>query len=113
MNPLLKSIVNQGLMLDALGLIGLLLIALAAVKLARRHSSWGGNMMAIGAIALLIVRTYLITAPFWVTDNVLRAIGPIGISMMEGLPTLLLTFGLAGVVWGLWGHERWLNEESH
>ena len=23
-----------------------------------------------------------------------------------------LTFGLAGIVWGLWGHERWLREES-
>jgi hypothetical protein len=38
---------------------------------------------------------------------------PIGLSLMAGLPPLLLTFGLAGVVWGLWGHERWLGEENH
>jgi hypothetical protein len=26
-------------------------------------------------------------------------------------PMALLTLGLAGVVWGLWGHEQWLREE--
>ena len=26
-------------------------------------------------------------------------------------PMGLLTLGLAGVVWGLWGHEQWLREE--
>ena len=26
-----------------------------------------------------------------------------------GLPPLMLTLGLAGVVWGLWGHERWIK----
>ena len=36
--------------------------------------------------------------------------GRVGLSLAEGLPPLFLTFGLAGIVWGLWGHEKWLNE---
>jgi hypothetical protein len=53
---------------------------------------------------------YLILAPHFVNDDVLHMIGSVGISMTYGLPPILLTLGLAGVVWGLWGHERWLNE---
>jgi hypothetical protein len=69
-------------------------------------------MMAYGAIALLFGRLYFLLAPHLVNDDVLYAIGPIGISLAYGLPPLLLFFGLAGIVWGLWGHERWLNEET-
>jgi hypothetical protein len=112
MNPLLESIVNQGLLLDAVGVTGLGLIALAAMKLARRNSSWGGTMMAIGAGAVLLGRLYFIAAPHFVTMDVLCAAGPLGISLMEGLPPLLVTMGLAGIVWGLWGHERWLSHEN-
>jgi hypothetical protein len=112
MNPLLETILNQGPLFDAVGVIGLGLIGLAAVKLARRHRSWGGNMMATGAIALLIARFYLIASPHFITNDVLYAIGPIGISLTIGLPPLLLTLGLAGIVWGLWGHERWLQDEN-
>ena len=52
MNPLLEVILNQGLLFDALGVIGLGLLGMAAVRLARRNQSWGGTMMAVGAIAL-------------------------------------------------------------
>lgn len=113
MNPLLESIITKGLLFDAAGVIGLALIAMAAVKLARTNRSWGGTMMAAGAISLLIVRIYLIVSPHVITNEHLFAIGPIGLALMAGLPPLLLTFGLAGVVWGLWGHERWLGEENH
>lgn len=112
MNPLLERIIHQGLLFDALGVIGLGLIGLAAVKLAFRNRSWGGTMMAVGAVALLIARFYLIAAPHFVTNDLLYAAGPIGISLMDGLPPLLLTMGLAGIVWGLWGHERWLSDEN-
>lgn len=112
MNPLLEAILKQGLLFDAAGVIGLGLIGLSAVKLARRNHSWGGTMMALGAIALLIARFYLIASPHLVTHDVLYAIGPIGNSLLIGVPPLLLTLGLAGIVWGLWGHERWLHSEE-
>ena len=95
-----------------MGVIGLGLLGLAAVKLARRDQSWGGTMMAVGAIALLLARIYVVLSPHFINDDVLYMIGPVGISLTIGLPPLLLTFGLAGIVWGLWGHERWLKNES-
>ena len=113
MNLSLDAILNNGLLFDVCGLIGLSLIALAAIKLARRYRSWGGTMMAAGAICLLIGRIFLLLAPHVIDDKFLYAAGPIGIGLTIALPPLLLSFGLAGVVWGLWGHERWLNEESH
>jgi hypothetical protein len=109
MNPSLEVLLKNGLLLDAAGIIGLGLLGLAAVKLARRNQSWGGTMMASGAIALLAARLYFIVSPHVVTNDVLCAIGPLGISLTIGLPPLLLTLGLAGIVWGLWGHERWLK----
>jgi hypothetical protein len=113
MSLLLESMLNHGLLLDAAGVIGLGLLGLAAVRLARRHHSWGGNMMAVGAIAVLLARFYLVISPHFIDDNVLMMIGPVGISLTIGLPPILLSLGLAGIVWGLWGHERWLNEERN
>ncbi len=112
MNPSLDLILNHDLLFHACGLIGLSLIALAALKLARRYQSWGGTMMAAGAICLLLGRLFMLLSPHFIDDDFLYAAGPIGIGLTIALPPLLLSFGLAGVVWGLWGHERWLNEES-
>lgn len=111
MSPLLEVILVNGLVLDVCGILGLCLVALAAVKLARIHRSWGGSMMALGAVALLTARLYFLLSRHIVTDNLLDAIGPLGYALLYAAPPLLLTFGLAGVVWGLWGHERWLAEE--
>jgi hypothetical protein len=112
MSSLLEVFISHGLLLDALGIFGLGLLGLAAVKLARRDQSWGGTMMAIGVIALLLARLYFILSPHFIDNDVLRLIGPVGISLTIGLPPLLLSMGLAGIVWGLWGHERWLKNES-
>lgn len=106
-------ILNHSQVFDAVGVLGLGLLALAAIKLARIHRSWGGTMMAVGAVALLLARVYLVSAPHFINDDVLAMIGPVGISLTIGLPPLLLTLGLAGIVWGLWGHERWLNHNDH
>ena len=112
MSSLLEFFISHGLLLDAAGVIGLGIIGLAAVKLSRHDQSWGGTMMVIGAISLLLARLYYILAPHLVNDDVLLAIGPVGISLTIGLPPILLSIGLAGIVWGLWGHERWLSNES-
>ena len=112
MNSLLEILARNGLLFDAFGVIGIGLFALAAARLSQRNQSWGGSMMAYGAIALLVARLYLILSPHFVNDDVLHMIGAVGISMTYGLPPILLTLGLAGVVWGLWGHERWLKENS-
>lgn len=112
MNPLLDVILKNNLLFDAVGVLGLGLVGLAAVKLAQRDASWGGTMMALGAIAVLIARFYLVIAPHVINDEVLHMIGPVGISLTLGLPPVLLTLGLAGIVWGLWGHERWVQEET-
>lgn len=109
MNLLLEVAIRNGLLFDAIGVIGLGLIGIAAVRLALRYQSWGGTMMAFGAISLIIARLYIVLAPHLINDDVLAAIGPVGISLTYMLPPLLLAFGLAGIVWGLWGHERWLN----
>ncbi len=112
MSLLLEVAIKNGALFDALGVIGLGLIGLAAVKLARRHQSWGGTMMALGAVALLAARLYFLLAAQFLSNDMMAAIGPIGISLTIALPPLLLTFGLAGIVWGLWGHERWVQEET-
>lgn len=110
MNLLLDAIIANGLLFDALGVIGLGILALAAMRLVKNDKSWGGSMMSYGAVALLLARLHILSAPHYVNNDFLHAIGPFGIAIIEGLPPLLLTFGLAGVVWGLWGHEKWLKE---
>ena len=110
MNLLLDAIIANGLLFDALGVIGLGILALAAMRLVKNDKSWGGSMMSYGAVALLLARLHILTAPHYVNNDFLHAIGPFGIAIIEGLPPLLLTFGLAGVVWGLWGHEKCLKE---
>lgn len=112
MDQLLDVVVENGLLLDAFGVVGLGMLGLAAVKLARSYHSWGGRMMAAGAISLLLARLYMLLSPHFINDDVLSAIGPVGISLTIAVPPLLLTLGLAGIVWGLWGHERWLNQET-
>ena len=109
MNLLLEVAIRNGLLFDAIGVIGLGLIGIAAVRLSLRYQSWGGTMMAFGAISLIIARLYIVLAPHLITNDVLIDIGPVGITLIIMLPPLLLAFGLAGIVWGLWGHERWLK----
>jgi hypothetical protein len=110
MNLLLEILVRNGLLMDIAGVTGLGLVALAAARLARRHKSWGGNMIAIGALAVLLARVYLVLAPRLIDNEALVWMGPLGISLSIGLPPLCLTLGLAGIAFGLWAHERWIKE---
>jgi hypothetical protein len=52
-----------GLLFDALGLIGLGILALAALRLVRNDRSWGGSMIGLGAVALLIARLQRFASP--------------------------------------------------
>ncbi|GAA5124341.1 hypothetical protein JIN84_12535 [Luteolibacter yonseiensis] len=112
MSPLLEAILEKSLLFDSMGLLGLVLLLAAALKLARVHRSWGSTVLALGAASLLCVRLYFLLAPHFMNDDLLLAIGPLGISLTIALPPLMLTFGLGGIVWGLWGHERLLDART-
>jgi len=110
MNLLLEVIILNGFLLDTLGVIGLGLLAMAAARLVRDKKSWGGSMMACGAVALLAARVYVLLAPHFVDRDFADAVGPYAFELLRIMPITLLTFGLAGIVWGLWGHEKWMKE---
>jgi len=110
MKPLLEAILSNGLLLDAAGVLGLGLIGLSAIRLSRRERSWGGTMMAIGAISLLAARLFILSKPLLASGGVFQALGSRTTYTLMSLPPILLTLGLAGIVWGLWAHEKWLRE---
>jgi hypothetical protein len=109
MNFLLETAHHGGLVLDAAGLLGLGLIALAAVRLSRRHRTWSHSLLGWGAVILFLARVYVLVAPQVITRELLMKIGHIPTSLLNAAPVLLLTGGFAAVVWGLWGHEKRLH----
>ena len=111
MNILLEIAQHGGLVLDAAGLLGLGLLTLAAVRLARTQQSWGSTLLGWGATLLLIGRVYVLVAPQVLTRELLTNMGGPLSSITLAMPTLLLTAGFGAIVWGLWGHERWLHDE--
>ncbi len=111
MDLVLVVFVKGGFLLDALGVIGLGLLGLAAVRLSQRYRSWGGSLLASGALLLLIGRLWVLIAPLLLTPDMRASMGPTLGEILALAPMALLTLGLAGVVWGLWGHEQWLRAE--
>ncbi|MFD0895562.1 hypothetical protein KBB96_19485 [Luteolibacter ambystomatis] len=111
MTAFLEFLVQGTLMIDMAGVLGLAMLAMAAIRLARREHSWGGNMMAYGAVAILLGRVILVATPYVLPPMTLASLGPVAVSAHIAIPSILLSFGLAGVVWGLWGHARWLQDE--
>lgn len=111
MSLLLDVFLKGGFLFDALGVIGLGLVAMAAVRLSRRYRSWGGSLLAGGAVLLLIGRLWAVLSPQLLTRGSKDAMGETLASLLSLTPMALLTVGLAGVVWGLWGHEQWLRAE--
>jgi len=111
MNILLEIAHHGGLILDAAGLLGLGLLTLAAVRLARVYRSWGSTLLGWGAALLLIGRVYVLVAPQVLTRELLANLGVTFTTFATSMPVLLLTAGFGAVVWGLWGHERWLHED--
>jgi len=111
MSLLLDFIIKGGFLLDALGVIGLGLVGMAAVRLANRYRSWGGSLIASGALMLLLGRIWTIAKQQLLTPDMQMSIGENWNTIFSIVPMALMTMGLAGVVWGLWGHEQWLREE--
>ncbi|MFT3989882.1 MAG: hypothetical protein QM680_00590 [Luteolibacter sp.] len=109
MNLLLEVFVKNGLVLDLAGIIGLSLLAFAALKLAKRDPSHG-RIVVIGALALLIARIFVILAPSMINPVWLYSLHDTPFALIRNAPTVLLTAGLASIVWGLWGYEKELKE---
>lgn len=110
MNPLFEAIIKGGFLVDSLGVVGLGLIGVAAVRLAGKERSWGGTTMALGAIGLIIARLIVLFRPHLAAAGIFEMLGDASTRMVFVLPTFLLTLGLAGVVWGLWAHDKWLKD---
>ncbi|QJE95367.1 hypothetical protein [Luteolibacter luteus] len=111
MDALLKVFVTNGYLMDALGVIGLGLLGLAAVRLSQRYRSWGGSLLASGAMLLLLGRLWVLVTPQVMTPELSAQLGTTVTEIISLAPFAMLTAGLAGVVWGLWGHEQWLRAE--
>lgn len=111
MNLLLEFIISGGFLLEALGVVGLGMVGMAAVRLANRYRSWGGSLLASGALMLLLGRIWTIAAQQLLTPDTKFSLGESWSTVFTIVPMALLTMGIAGVVWGLWGHEQWLREE--
>ena len=109
MNLLLELIVKQGLLFDIFGVIGLGLVALAAIRLAKRWGSTGGAIMTWGAIALLLGRIGILIFTYYVTPLNQDNFDPTLLAIGKNVPLALLTLGLGAIVWGFWGHERHLS----
>lgn len=111
MDVLLKLFVTNGYLMDAFGVIGLGLLGLAAVRLSQRYRSWGGSLLASGALLLLLGRLWVLVTAQLMTPELAADLGTTVTEIISLAPFALLTAGLAGVVWGLWGHEQWLRAE--
>ncbi|MFT4176258.1 MAG: hypothetical protein QM627_06345 [Luteolibacter sp.] len=109
MNPLLEVFVKNGLLPDLAGIVGLSLIAFAALKLAKRDPSHGRVVVA-GALALLLARLFVVLAPSLIDPAWLCGLHDLPFALIRHAPTVLLTSGLAAIVWGLWGYEKELKE---
>ena len=112
MNLLLELIIEKGLLLDIFGVIGLGLVALAAINFAKRWNSTGGSIMAGGAIALLLGRIGALILGYYLTPYNQGQFDPTLLAIGKSIPLVLLTAGLGAVVWGLWGHERQLAGQT-
>lgn len=111
MDLLLDVFVRNGFLMDAIGVLGLGLLGLASVRLSQRYRSWGGSLLVSGSMLLLLGRLLVLLTPHFVTPDVKVAMGETVAAILAMAPVALLTLGLAGVVWGLWGHEQWLRAE--
>lgn len=108
MSLLLEIVLQNGFILDVFGIIGLGLLGLAAVQLGRRFDTPGSRIVTWGAVTLIAGRLVSISLTHWVDGRVQAQLGKATVDLIAAVPLVLLTAGLASVVWGLWSHERGL-----
>ncbi|MGB6219588.1 hypothetical protein [Haloferula sp.] len=111
MNFLLEIAIKQSFLLDLLGVVGLGLVALAAIRFAKKQGSTGGTIMIWGALALLTGRIGILIFSHIMPSPDQVGFDPTLIALCKNVPLTLLTVGLGAIVWGLWGHERKLSGE--
>ncbi|MEM9237774.1 MAG: hypothetical protein AAGB14_13435 [Verrucomicrobiota bacterium] len=112
MNLLLEIIIDQGLLMDIFGVIGLGLVALAAIRLASQWSSSGGTIMTWGAILLITGRIGILIFSQFVTPFNQSDFDPTLVAVCKNVPITMLTLGLGAIVWGFWDHERQTSGEA-
>lgn len=110
MSLLLEIVLQNGFILDVFGIIGLGLLGLAAIQLGRRFHTPGSRIATWGAVTLIAGRLVSISLTHWVGGAVQAQLGKGLVDLIAAVPLVLLTAGLASVVWGLWSHERCVAE---
>lgn len=113
MNLLFEIVIQQGFLLDLLGVLGLGLVAFAAVRLAQRMPGRSAVFMTWGALALIAGRVGILLLLQVVNPFNQDQFDPTLLAVVKNVNLLLLTGGLGAIVWGFWSHERELaGEES-
>lgn len=112
MNLLFEIVVTQGFLVDLLGVIGLGLVALAAIRISRQMSTDTARLMTWGAMALMAGRLGFLFFGYWLSNHPAPLEIDYGlIQTVKSVNIGLLTGGLASVVWGFWRHEQQVSEE--
>ena len=112
MLPLLQTLVDNGFVLEVAGIFGIGLIGLSGIKLAKNDRCWGGPMITMGAIGLLVAKILMLAVPYLTSMGLLADLGGNAGRFVRFLQPLLLTLGFGGIVWGIWAHQRWLRESE-
>ena len=113
MNPVLFDIfVNQALVLDLFGVIGLGLVAFGAIRLASRFGSVNARMMTWGALGLILGRVGILVYGSIVSPVNFLDFDPTLLAIGKNVPIGLMTLGLGMLVVGFWSHERDLAEAA-
>jgi len=112
MNLLFEIVIQQGFILDLFGVIGLGLLALGAIRIARRMDSRHASMMAWGALAMLAGRVgILIYGNFFSATERMEWVAWQHL-LGRDLPLALLTLGLGAILYGFWSHEQESSEAA-
>ena len=106
MNAFEVMLAQKGFVVDALGVFGLGLVALAAVRLAAATGSRHATVMTAGAILLVAGRISALALGHLLTPGHMAEMSAVALNLIHTGPFTLLTLGLAGTVFGFWGHEK-------